>query len=42
MLMRWPNGIPAGQVCDELVQNIDLVPTYFELAEVKKPDAYRR
>ena len=40
MLMRWPNGIPAGQVCDELVQNIDLVPTYFELAEAKKPDAY--
>ena len=40
MIMRWPNGIPAGQVCDELVQNIDLAPTYFELAEVKKPDAY--
>ena len=40
MLMRWPNGIPAGQVCDELVQNIDLVPTYFELAEANKPDAY--
>ncbi|HAU47659.1 MAG TPA: hypothetical protein DCW57_01120 [Planctomycetaceae bacterium] len=41
MLMRWPNGIPAGQVCDELVQNIDLVPTYFELAEAEKPDSYR-
>jgi hypothetical protein len=27
-------------VCDELVQNIDLAPTYFELAEAKKPDAY--
>ena len=40
MIMRWPNGIPAGQVCDELVQNIDLAPTYFELAEAKKPDAY--
>ena len=26
MLMRWPKGIPAGQVCEELVQNIDLVP----------------
>ena len=41
MLMRWPNGIPAGQFCDELVQNIDLVPTYFELAEAEKPDSYR-
>jgi arylsulfatase A-like enzyme len=40
MIMRWPNGIPAGRVCDELVQNIDLAPTYFELAEAKKPDAY--
>ena len=41
MIMRWPKGIPAGQVCDELVQNIDLVPTFFELAEAKKPDSYR-
>ena len=40
MIMRWPNGIPAGQVCDELVQNIDLAPTYFELAEAKRPDSY--
>ncbi len=40
MIMRWPNGIPAGLVCDELVQNIDLAPTYFELAKAKKPDAY--
>ena len=40
MIIRWPNGIPAGQVCDELVQNIDLAPTYFELAEAKKPDSY--
>jgi arylsulfatase A-like enzyme len=41
MIMRWPDGIPAGQVCDELVQNIDLVPTYFELAHAEKPDSYR-
>lgn len=41
MIMRWPNGIAAGQVCDELVQNIDLVPTFFELGKVKKPDSYR-
>ncbi len=41
MIMRWPNGIPAGQVCEELVQNIDLVPTFFDLGQVEKPDAYR-
>ncbi|WP_419188280.1 sulfatase [Stieleria bergensis] len=41
MIMRWPNEIPAGLVCEELVQNIDLVPTFFELGEAKKPDSYR-
>jgi len=41
MIMRWPKGIPAGQVCDELVQNIDLAPTFFELGEAEKPESYR-
>ena len=41
MIMRWPRGIPAGQVCEELVQNIDLVPTFFELGEAQKPESYR-
>ena len=41
MIMRWPKGIPAGQVCEELVQNIDLAPTYFELAKAKRPKPYR-
>ena len=41
MIMRWPKGIPAGQVCDELVQNIDLVPTFFELGKAEKPKSYR-
>ena len=41
MIMRWPKGIPAGQVCEELVQNIDLVPTYFELGKAEKPKSYR-
>ena len=29
--------IPAGQVCDKLVQNIDFVPTIFELAGIQPP-----
>jgi arylsulfatase A-like enzyme len=41
MIMRWPDGIPAGQVCDELVQNIDLVPTFFDLGQANKPASYR-
>ncbi|MEP3481592.1 MAG: sulfatase-like hydrolase/transferase [Fuerstiella sp.] len=40
MIMRWPKGIPAGQVCDELVQNIDLVPTFFDLGKAQKPKSY--
>ena len=41
MIMRWPKGIAAGQVCEELVHNIDLVPTFFELGKAEKPEAYR-
>ena len=41
MIMRWPKGIPAGKVCDELVQNIDLAPTFFELGQAEKPKSYR-
>lgn len=40
MIARWPKGIPAGQVCEELVQNVDLVPTFFELGKAEKPDSY--
>ena len=41
MIMRWPKGIAAGHVCEELVQNIDFVPTFFELAQAEKPTSYR-
>ena len=39
-IMRWPEGIKAGTQCHELVQNIDLTPTFFDLAGVKVPDKY--
>ncbi|MFC2115923.1 sulfatase [Bacteroidota bacterium] len=41
LIMRWPEGIPAGIESDALVQNIDLAPTYFELAEASIPDNYQ-
>ena len=41
MLIRWPQGVNAGLICEELVQNIDLVPTFFELGEVQKPKSYQ-
>jgi arylsulfatase A-like enzyme len=37
MIAWWPGRIPGGLACDELVQNIDWVPTAFELAGVKPP-----
>ena len=39
MIMRWPKGIGEGQVCEELVQNVDLVPTFFELGKAAKPNS---
>ena len=40
LIMKWPVGITAGIECDELVQNIDLAPTYFELAGSTIPEKY--
>ncbi len=41
MIARWPGHIPANSTCSELVQNVDWVPTVFDIAGVEKPDAYR-
>jgi arylsulfatase A-like enzyme len=40
MIARWPERIPAGQNCDELVQNIDWAPTAFDVAAASVPDGY--
>lgn len=40
-IMRWPRGIKAGTACHELIQNIDLVPTYFDLADAQVPKEYK-
>jgi len=39
-IMRWPRAIKAGAECDELVQNIDLTPTFFDLAGANVPNKY--
>ena len=39
-MMRWPDGIKAGIECNELIQNIDFVPTFFDLAEARSPEGY--
>ena len=38
-LMRWPNGMPAGQRIRTPVDGVDLVPTLLELSGVAQPDA---
>ncbi len=40
-VMRWPAGMKQGVACHELIQNTDFVPTWFELAGVKRPKGYR-
>jgi len=39
-IMRWPVAMKAGAECDELVQSIDLAPTFFDLAGAAIPDKY--
>jgi len=39
-IMRWPMGISAGSECDELIQNIDFAPTFFDLAGARVPKEY--
>lgn len=39
-IMRWPVAIKAGTECEELVQNIDLTPTFFDIAGAEIPDKY--
>jgi arylsulfatase A-like enzyme len=37
MLVRWPAAIPGGRVVDELVLNMDLMPTMLEAAGLPLP-----
>jgi arylsulfatase A-like enzyme len=40
MIAWWPDQIPAHSVCHELVQNVDWVPTVFDVAGIDKPESY--
>ena len=37
LIVRYPKLFPQGQTCDELVLNIDLAPTFLDLAGVPVP-----
>ena len=38
MVMRWPAVIQAGSTCDELVNTLDLYPTFLAAAALPVPD----
>jgi len=38
LIVHWPEGIKAGSVNKQLVQNLDLAPTMLDLAGVEIPD----
>ncbi len=38
LLMRWPGRIEAGRRIESLVQNIDLAPTFMEMADASVPE----
>ncbi|MCD6360743.1 MAG: sulfatase-like hydrolase/transferase, partial [Armatimonadetes bacterium] len=37
MIMRWPERLPAGEVCDHLVTCTDLLPTFMDAAGYRHP-----
>ena len=41
LIARWPARVPAGRTSAELVQNVDWVPTVFEIAGLRAPEGYR-
>jgi arylsulfatase A len=40
-IARWPGRIPAGRVCDDIVSNMDLLPTLAKLAGAPPPSGRR-
>ena len=36
-VMRWPENIPAGRTCDEMLLSMDLLPTFAKLAGAQAP-----
>lgn len=37
-IMRWPNRIPAGRDCGEMMMTIDILPTLAAITETQLPD----
>jgi len=39
-IIRWPAVVKPGLVCNSLIQNTDMVPTFFDVAGVTVPEEY--
>jgi len=39
-IFRWPGKIPAGTVCDQPINSVDLYPTLLEVAGAEPPPNY--
>jgi len=39
LIVRWPNGVRSGRVCDALVNSVDITPTLLALAGFDAPKA---
>jgi N-sulfoglucosamine sulfohydrolase len=39
LAIRWPQQVPAGRVVDDLVNFVDLAPTFLEAARIRVPEA---
>jgi arylsulfatase A-like enzyme len=37
LIIRWPKGLPAGRVVDDMVEGVDILPTVLELMGVEAP-----
>lgn len=37
-IMKWPGEIPAGSTCQQLIQNIDFLPTILDIAGISVAD----
>ena len=40
-LVRWPDGIKGGSVCNSLVSSVDIAPTFVELAGAKESKTFQ-
>jgi len=40
LIVRYPRKVPRGRVCEEIVESLNIFPTFCELAGIEIPDAH--